>query len=228
MVSLRSGFNKLFILGAAAVVVFGLLAAVVPALAFVTVTSYFLDTPASGYNLPYVTYYALSFATHAATVNFALCVLGGIVGLFSLYKPVRPYGVFTSVVFITLGLLLPIDRVIVAIPEVRIFDTPWIGSYLILIGLLAMYLGVAEKRTRTGRITLLLTVPLLLGLYAIYPLFVATNFLPWLVFGTQGIIYYCILSLTVACHLLIIVGTIRAIRPELKKPESKKERENKV
>jgi hypothetical protein len=116
-------YNLLFLLGAIVVIVFGLLAALVPALAYVTVHSYFLDiSPAP--ILPSVTYHSFDFSVHAATAKFLLCTLGGIMGLFFLQKRARFYAVFNSVALITIGLLLPIDSVVLGIPEARSFDVP--------------------------------------------------------------------------------------------------------
>jgi hypothetical protein len=206
--------NWLFFVGAAIVAVSGLLAALIPALAYVTVRTYFQNVSPTPFPAG-VIYPLFDLSIHAATAKYLLCGFAGIIGLSSIQKHTRPYTALVSVILASIGLFLPIERVLMGIPEAHFIDVQWIGSLLVLVGLSLMFLGLVENKTVTQRITIL-SVPILLGAYLIYPLLIAINYLPWTVFGTYGFVYFSVLLIALLGHLLMIWGTYKVVKSGLK------------
>ena len=203
--------NFLLFLGSIITLSFGLLAAFVPGLAYVTVQSYFMDTPVSILGLPRVYYPPLELGVHMNTAKLFISAIGGIIGLFSLLegKAKPSYIGFAAICVANLGLMLPTRDTRISFPEMRNFDVPWIGFFLVLVGVSIMFLGYAMKKRSVPRITLL-SVPLLLVVYSLNPLFVASNYLPWIVFGALGSpVQLLTWSLILAGHLLMIWGALK-------------------
>jgi|GEM_PF-2110149 len=219
--------NFLLSFGSITTLVFGLLAAFIPGLAYVTVQSYFMDVPVALYGLPSVYYPPLEPGVHMNTIKLVISAIGGLIGLFSLLenqnKPA--YMGFAAIAITNLGLMLPTGDARISFPEMRNFDVPWLGFYLVLVGVSIMFLGLAMKKPIVPRITLL-SVPLLLAVYSIYPLFVLSNFLPWIVFGARigSPVNWLMGSLILTGHLLMLWGAAKAIKPSLREHSKTKQR----
>jgi hypothetical protein len=65
-----------------------------------------------------------------------------------------------------MGLMLPATDTRATFPEMSLIDVPWIGSFLVLVGVCLMFLGLAIKKLNVPRVTFL-SVPLLLAGYSI-------------------------------------------------------------
>lgn len=206
---MRTKYNFLLFFGSITILIFSLLTAVMSGLAFVTVQSNMLTETYSVYYQP------LAFGVHMNTVKMVISAIGGLAGLFALleHKNKPAYVGFTAIAVASLGLILPAaSHTVYKIPEVIYFDVPWIGVLLVLVGVSILFIGLALKKPNVPRITLL-SVPLLLAVYLIRPLFVLFNFLTLSVFVAHGDVSWWLGVLTLAGHLLMLVGTIYAIKP---------------
>jgi hypothetical protein len=181
MAKIRAKNNALFIAGAVIVTVFGLLSASIEGLAHVTHWVNFFPQ-SSPYYLPissYVDYYALNFGVHPNTWIFAVCAIGGFLGLCYLFKPKRVLA-FTSGLVTGIGLLVPFYILRGTIPEANYFEVPWIGAYFILAGFSLMLLSSLKQKSRIRKIALPIAA-ILIASYAVYPVFVVTNSLPYII-----------------------------------------------
>lgn len=207
--------TNLLLLGSVMVLVFGILTALIPALAYVTVSSYFLESPMGLFGLPKVYYSQFEVNIHMGTARAALIAFGGLVGLLAFFgkKNASRIG-FAGLLVATLGFLVPLsDPMRISFPEARLFDVSWIGYLAALLGVTIMFLGCTLKNQHFPRMTLA-SVPLLLVLYSVYPLMVLFNYLPWTVFGQQySLIVLLIGFLVLAGHLLMIWGAYKATSP---------------
>ncbi len=208
-----SSKERLFLFfGSTITIVFGLAAAFVPGLAYVTVSSYFQDVPIPPLNA-IAQYQSLEFGVHMFTAKLVISAIGGLVGLFSLLernnKPA--YMGFAAIVVASVGLMLPVYYSRLSAPAVQFFDVPWIGVLLVLVGVSTMFLGLAMNKTHIPRITVL-SVPLLLAVYLIRPICVLCNFLPWIVFSANSSLSCLIGILTIVGHALMLLGSIYAMK----------------
>jgi hypothetical protein len=208
-----ANLNVLLFFGSFITLAVGLLAAFIPGLAYVTVHRYFLDVPNPPFG-PYVDYPPLDFATHIYTTRLLVSAIGGLIGLFALFgKNKQSYIGVIAIAVASIGLMLPVTDTRASIPELTQFDVSWIGSFLVLVGVCLMFLGLAIKKPNVPRVTFL-SVPLLLAGYSIKPLLVLTNNLQFRV-GVSPI-SLLILSLMVAGHLLLIWGVLMIFYPKNK------------
>jgi hypothetical protein len=192
MAESRAKINVLFLAGAVIVTVFGSLSASIEGLAHVTHWVNFFPQ-SSPYYLPvssYVDYYALAFGVHPATWIYAICAIGGFLGLAYLFKPKRTLA-FTSILVTGIGLLLPLYILRGTIPEAKYFEAPWIGAYLILAGFSLMFLSSLAQKSRIQKIALPIAI-ILLASYAVYPALVITNSLPYIIYGATYFPVYSI------------------------------------
>ena len=194
------------------ILVFGLLAAFIPGLAYVTVLSDFSRIP---YNFN-VRYFALTLDVHMFTLKLAVCAIGGATGLFSVLrsKISAGYVSFAAIAAIALGLELPAWRDVrtIYIPEIFPFEVPWIGFLLVLVGSLVMFLSLALKNPKVHCLALL-SVPLLLISYSTTPIMVLINYFPKIVFGSVFSFGSVLLStMGLVGQLLMLWGTFKAVK----------------
>jgi hypothetical protein len=215
---------RLFLVGALVVTVFGILSASIERLAHVTHWINFFPQ-SSTYYLPissYVDYYSLNFSVHPATWIFAICTIGGFLGLSYLLKPKRILA-FTSILVTGAGLVLPLYITRITIPETQYFEVPWIGSYLILAGFSLMLLSVLTQKSRMQKIALPIAA-ILVASYAVYPVFVVTNSLPYIIYGeTFFSIYPIAWDFTFVCFFSLIILLALTSKNQLTKWINEKE-----
>jgi len=177
----------------------------------------FLDVPNPPFG-PYVSYPSLDFSTHIYTTRLLISAIGGLIGLFALFgKSKQSYIGVVAIAVASMGLMLPATDTRATFPEMRLIDVPWIGSFLVLVGVCLMFLGLAIKKLNVPRVTFL-SVPLLLAGYSIKPLLVLTNNLSLSGFraGFTSPISSLMLILMLAGHLLMIWGVLRIFYPKSK------------
>jgi hypothetical protein len=193
-------YNLFFLCGSIIVLTLGLLSAFMPGIAYVTVQSYFMDTQ-NPYGLPTVNYLPIVFSLHMYTIKFLICAIGGVIGILTLSLKKNTFTVgFIATVFASVGLLLPgFGDTRITFPEMSLFDVPWIGSLLVLIGTILMFSGLVAQKHRVSLLTFL-SVPILLAAYSIPPIFILLDYLPWAYFGSA----YSIASLLI--WSLMVVG----------------------
>ena len=200
--------------GSCLTLVVGLIAAYNPGVAYVTVHSYHLDASVNPYGLPYVSYPSMDFNTHIFTLKYLVCAVGGLVGLLALFKrnTHSDLGVF-AIAVTSVGLMLPATGdTRLTFPEMRLFDVAWIGSFLVVMGLSLMFMGLMTEKKVGPRVSIL-SVPLLLTVYSINPLLVLVNYLPWIVFGASiSPINVLMLFLMLIGHLVMIWGIFKSVR----------------
>jgi hypothetical protein len=202
----RTKINILFLAGAVIVTICGLLTAFIEGLAHATHWVNFFPQ-SSPYYLPissYIHYYSLNFSVHTATWIYTVCSIGGFLGLAYLFKP-KLILAFTSILFTGAGLVLPlyINRMI--IPETQYFEVPWIGAYLILAGFSLMLLSLLTQKSRIQKIALPI-IAILLASYAVYSVFVVTNSLPYVIYGSTYFQVYPIVGVfTFVCVFALLV-----------------------
>jgi len=126
--------------------------------------------------------------------------------LFYLLKPKRTVLAFTSILFTGASLVIPLHISRVTFPEANYFEVPWIGSYIILAGLSMMLLSLLAQKSRIRQIAIPIVI-FLLALYAIYPSFIITNSLPYVVYGARYFsVYSIVLDCTFVCILLLLIS----------------------
>jgi hypothetical protein len=205
----------LFFSGSSITFIISLLVAFVPGLAYVTVHNFWLDVPNPPYGLPYVSYPPLDFATHMYTVRLLVSSVGGLIGLFTLFgKSKQSYIGVTAIALANIGLLLPVTYSVSTFMDVTSIDVPWIGSFVVLVGVCLMFLGLTIKLD-VPRVTFL-SVPLLLTGYSVRPLLVLTNNLHVsdLTVGFASPISSLMLVLIVAGYFLMIWGVLKIFLPK--------------
>lgn len=213
-----TNLNSLLFFGSSITLAVGLLAAFIPGIAYVTVHNYWLDVPNPPYGLPYVSYPPLDFATNLYTGRLLVSAVGGLIGLFALFgKSKQSYIGVVAIAVANLGLMLPVTYTVASFMDVTLIDVPWIGSFLVLVGVCFMFLGLTMKKLNVPRVTFL-SVPLLLAGYSVKPLLVLTNNLQASGFrvGFTSPISSLMLILMVAGHLLMIWGVLRIFYPKSK------------
>ena len=208
--------NYLLFFGSFMTFAVGLLVAFVPGLAYVTVHKFWLDVPNPPYGLPYVSFQPLDFSTHIYTAKYFVSVVGGLIGLFALFgKSKQSYLGVLAIAVANLGLMLPALSRITPFMDMIIIDVPWIGSFLVLVGVCLMFLGLTLPKTNVPRVTFL-SVPLLLVGYSIPSLLVLTNNLQVSGFtaGFTSPISSLMLFLIVAGYFLMVWGVLRIFYPK--------------
>jgi len=207
----RAKPNFPFFLGAFTVLVFGLLAAFVPGLAYVGIRSDFTFMPYVSHR---VHYYPFAFGVHMFTLKLVLCAIGGATGLFSVFetKTGHRYISFAAIAIAILGLALPAFSYGGGIPEVRYFEMPWLGFLFVFMGVSVMFLSLTLKNRGISRIALF-SVPLLLISYSTAPIMVSVNYFPRIVFDGPFSVGSILLSLIgLVGQLLMIWGTFKAVK----------------
>ncbi len=176
--------NLLLFCGSSLLLTAGLLTAYTPGLAYVTVQSYHGDVPNPPFGLPNVMYQSLDFTAHIFTVRFLLSAVGGLIGIFALLgKSKRACIGGIAVTVAGLGLIFtPISDMRLTFPEARLFDVPWTGAFIAVVGICLMFLGLTIRKEHVPKASFL-SVPLLLAVYSVLPIFIICNYLPWIVFG---------------------------------------------
>ena len=208
--------NYLLFFGSFMTFAVGLLVAFVPGLAYVTVHKFWLDVPNPPYGLPYVSFQPLDFSTHIYTAKYFVSVVGGLIGLFALFgKSKQSYLGVLAIAVANLGLMLPALSRITPFMDMIIIDVPWIGSFLVLVGVCLMFLGLTLPKTNVPRVTFL-SVPLLLVGYSIPSLLVLTNNLQVSGFtaGFTSPISSLMLFLIVSGYFLMVWGVLRIFYPK--------------
>ena len=208
--------NYLLFFGSFMTFAVGLLVAFVPGLAYVTVHKFWLDVPNPPYGLPYVSFQPLDFSTHIYTAKYFVSVVGGLIGLFALFgKSKQSYLGVLAIAVANLGLMLPALSRITPFMDMIIIDVPWIGSFLVLVGVCLMFLGLTLPKTNVPRVTFL-SVPLLLVGYSIPSLLVLTNNLQVSGFtaGFNSPISSLMLFLIVSGYFLMVWGVLRIFYPK--------------
>ncbi len=196
--------------------VFSLLAAFIPYLAYVVLVSY-------GGSGPYASYRSLDLSIHPYTFRFIVAAFAGIVGLGFLFGPLkRRFTLAFLSIIIGNGAfwIIPMPDVI-PIPEMSYTYLPWIGSLPVLAGISLIFLGVILKNPNVPRFALL-SVPLLLGSYMMYPLIIASGNVLLL---SNPSYFWLFLFLSAMSQLLMIVGAAMATYPDLDKRLKKNETE---
>jgi hypothetical protein len=208
--------NLLLFCGSSITLVVGLLAAFIPGLAYVTVISHFVG-------LPSVHYLPLSFSAHLLTMRLFVSAISGLIGLLAMFwKNKQSYIGALAITVASLGFMLPATGDMrLTNPMTRLFDVPWAGSFLVLVGICLIFLGLTIKKPNVPRATFL-SVPLLLVAYSIHPLFVLSNFLPWIVFGAimfNNPINWLMWFLMLAGHLIMMWAAIKGSLPNRQRKE---------
>jgi len=205
--------KNLFLFGSGFALVFGLLAAFTPGLAYLTVLTNFFSLPPE----TSIRFYPFAFGVHMFTLKLLLCSIGGAIGLFSLLerKSKQRYSNFTAIGIAALSLTLPAFPPVEerGLLEMHYFDMPWIGFLLVLAGVSVMFLALTLKNPKVPRIALL-SVPLLLISYSAAPTMVLISYFPRIVFDgmfSDGSILIATLNL-IGC-LLLVWGAYKAAKP---------------
>jgi len=208
----QNNLNDLLLFSGSFISLFvGLLAAFIPNLAFITVYSYFMDASNPLMGLPYVGYQPLILASHIYTARLVMAAVGGLIGLFALLRKKMPYLGVVAISVSGLALILPsFNDTRITIPEARLFDVPWIGSLIVIIGISLMFLGLTLKKGHLPKASFLSLV-LVVVANSILPLFAVLNYLPWSIFGAT--ISYSVLLidfLSFVGILLMVWGVLKS------------------
>jgi len=208
--------NYLFLFGSTTALIFGLLAAFISGLAYVTVYT-FSELPLDG-PVPFVKYSPLELGFHPATLGLLLASAGSLIALFSLIATEKK-AVYLGSAGITLGnigLLLsawPRTSPSLSISYYYI-QIPWVSTILTLIGVSIMFVSFASKN-KISRLSLL-SLPILILIYSTYPIMIISNNLPLLPRADQTVVG--LIPFLIAGHLLMLYGTFKGSFKTLKKP----------
>jgi hypothetical protein len=213
----KSKNGQLFLAGTVIVTVFGLLSATVEWLAYVTqVVKFFGPTEV------WADFYALKFGFHPATLGFAVCALGGILGVVYLLNSNHKFVAFGAVSLTGIGLLVPLQVMHISL-ENHVFDLPWIGKLMVLTGYSLMVVGLAAKKSKLQKITFLFLIALL-ALYSVYPAFILTNSGPY-IFGKFNLpVYHLAYAGTLACIIILSITTLAFLKDSNSEKEETKEK----
>jgi len=108
---------------------------------------------------------------------------------------------------------------LIPIPEVSFIYLPWVGCLSVLAGISVIFVSFAVKNANVPRFTLL-SVPLLLGSYSIFPLIIASGnllLLGNLSYPSPPYIFTTVLFLlfSIIGQLLMVWGSCKAVKPYL-------------
>ena len=214
----RTNLNNLLLFsGSSIVLTMGLLVAFTPGLAYTTVHSYFIDVPNPPFELPYVGYQPLNFSTHIYTVRFLCSAIGGLIGLFALlWKNRKAYVGVVAIGLAIMGLMLPAVGATISFPALYVYNIPWIGSLIIVIGISLMFLALTKNKERVPKASFV-SLPLLLAVYLIPLIFIMFNYLSWiLLWGETALnpIGLLIWLIPLASFLLMAWGALTPKRKE--------------
>ncbi len=207
--------RNLVILGSIVTLVFSVLAALVPRLAYVLIIAQL-----GGSATPHISYPPFDFSIHVYTLRFAVAAFAGILGLFSMIGPQsrRRNLILLSIVFGSSAFWIPPVTNTIAVVDWMDIYLPWLGGLPVLLGISLIFLGTIMKKTNVPRFTLL-SVPLLFGSYSAYPLMItSSNF--WLLrnYSSQTIIaFWAILLLYALGQALMFWGAGKAIKIHVEK-----------
>jgi hypothetical protein len=194
--------DQLFLAGTMLVVVFGLLSATIEWLAYIIQIVRIFGPPEVRFY-----FQALEFGFHPATLGFAVCALGGFLGLVYLLKFKHKFVGFSAVFLTGIGLLVPLQVIHMSLPENHVFDLPWIGKFIVLAGYSLMVVGLAAKKSKLQKITLLVLLALLM-LYSVYPTFISTNTGPYILGIFNPSVYNVVYAGTLACIIILSITTL--------------------
>lgn len=214
--------NPFLFLGSLITIIIGLLTAIIPGIAYLSVHSYFENVP-TYFNLPFVEYQPLIFNIHIYSVRFIIASVGGLLGLLIFFRrpPLRYMGIFAIAVSGMALLLPPFNDTRILIPEARLFDIPWIGSLIIAMAVCLMFIGLTYKKKGVPKVSFI-GLPLLILTYSVLAIFVIFNYLPWAIFGAPSLNPFIILSwLTTFMAILLMSWGIL-------KSEGNKNSDNKI
>lgn len=192
--------RPLVIIGGAMALIFGLLTAFIPGLAYVRV---WVFAPLIIMITPAVEYFPFDFQIHGYTSGLLISSIGGFLGLTAALMRVnrRAYLGFMGNFLGFLGFLSllfsPLGES--AIPEVHYFWVPWVGTCLTLIGISLMFVGTMVESREWHHLTLL-GIPLILTSLLTHPLLIAVNNLPLLLSIHRN------MSINVLFGYLILLG----------------------
>jgi len=186
--------RTLMLIGGTITLIFGLLTAFIPNLAYMVVVTDWNPPPHLYYlrplSFPDSPFLYLSPPFACMFLGLLVTSFGGFLGLVSAVKhdgKLAPLG--------SIGSLLGILGLLRAIPsgqppftmleelfdfEGVLFYVPWVGVCLTLVGVSFMLVSSAAKGNRVQRLTLL-GIPLLMASWLIYPFLIATNNIPFLI-----------------------------------------------
>ena len=200
--------RNLVILGSIVTLVFSVLVALIPRLAYVLIISWLGPSP-------HISYPPFDFSTHVYTLRFAVAAFAGILGLFSMIGPQsrRRNLILLSIVFGSSAFWIPpVTNTIVVIDWMDICQ-PWLGGLPVLFGISLIFLGAIMKKTNVPRFTLL-SVPLLFGSYSTLPLIIASGNL-WLL--RNYYVFWVTMLLYAFGQALMFWGTGEAIKIHVEK-----------
>ena len=202
----------ILILGSVIAFVSSSLAAFVPSLAYITVSASWSNflTPDAPH---YLTYPQYIFGVHELTLKLLITAIGGLLGVLSFYerRTSVPFLSFAGISLGTIGFLLPAGTTQNFIDFFSV-EIPWTGYFIVLIGVLMMFLGFVLSYPNVPR-KALASVPLLLVAYSIAPFLILTNNLPLFVFMQTNITMSTIIGILIlAGHLVIIWAGISGLR----------------
>ena len=221
----KLGLSLIFV-GCIFIVVLGLLAALVPALAYATVHSYFQDAPVLHYHyFPGVTLQPFEFNLHIYSAKFFATALSGLIGLFAFArKSAVPKAGVAAVALSGLSLMLPtFGDMRITIPEAHLFDVNSLGGYLAVVGVCLVFLGLLLQSGKAPK-WMFLAAPVLLALYSLHPFLVLANYFPWQLFGNQFTVPNIVLEILMFSVLMVMVwGAHKASSPHRQQSETGKE-----
>jgi hypothetical protein len=215
--------SQAFILaGSLLIAVFGFLAALVPAFAYATVFSYFMDTPMQYFvsaQWPSIQFAPFEFSFHMYSLKFLVAAVAGLIGLFAFArKRILPKAAAVTVALTSLSLVLGATYDLrVTIPEAKLFDVLSIGGCFVVVGLALVFLGVASQKNRVSR-WIWLTALALLALYSLHPLMLLGNYLPRPLFADRFSSLNILLALAMYAVELVMIWI--AFKTAFSKPNS--------
>ncbi len=216
--------SQAFILaGSILIAVFSFLAAFIPAFAYATVSSYFMDTPIQYFtpaHWPSVQFHPFEFSLHIYSLKFLVAAIGGLTCLFAFArKSILPKAAAASVALTSLGLALwATNDMRVTIPEAKLFDVLSPVGYLVVVGSALVFMGVASTKSRVSRWTGLTALALLV-LYSIHPFMLMANYLPRPLFADRFSSLNILLALAMYAVEAVMIWI--AFKALFRKPNSK-------
>jgi hypothetical protein len=212
--------DQLFLAGTMLVVVFGLLSATIEWLAYIIQIVRIFGPPEVRFY-----FQALEFGFHPATLGFAVCALGGFLGLVYLLKFKHKFVGFSAVFLTGIGLLVPLQVIHMSLPENHVFDLPWIGKFIVLAGYSLMVVGLAAKKSKLQKTTFLFLLALL-TLYSVYPAFILTNTGAYILGIFNLAVYHLVYAGTLVCIIILSITTLALVKNN--QPEKEKTKEKKI
>jgi len=170
----------LMIIGGAWTLIFGLLTAFIPSLAYVEMIHAYWGYE-QGYEQLYLVYLPFKVQLHESSFGMLVSSVGGFLGLLSSVRGdvKRDFLGFVGGFLGVLGILFYGSPIRGSAPEILIFYEPWVGVCLTLIGVSIMFTGSVVKSEWWHSLSLL-GIPLFLTIWLIPLHLIAVNNLPLL------------------------------------------------